>query len=188
MSDPVEQMLEKLNANMERVAVEVQKNSALLRLLVRERSTSAIELIVDIVRATPGIAVASPRLERELQKSRPHTLSLMRKAALLNPQLRFLQGNATTQTPTRVVWLETSDLSRFQELTRILDEQGTMTLRDIMAKYEIGHRTARLFMESFTEQCAEFELVELPDYYAGRVQAPDGVLLRRREVGSVETE
>ena len=107
---------------------EILKVRHLVRLIVKERSTGAIEIIEDLVSKTPGVAVDVNRIQRHLQKSRPWTLHLMRQASLLNPNLKFLKGDAASNSPTRMVKVEKADLQHYEKVAKLLKEKEVVTI------------------------------------------------------------
>lgn len=162
---------------------EVVKVRHLVRLVVKERSTGALEIIEDLVSKTPGMAIDINRIQRHLQKSRPWTLHLMRRASLLNPNLKFIKGDSASNTPSKMVLVKKADLQHYDKISKLLEKHESVTMGMLKRIFDIEKREARLMADTFCEHYSEYRVSEDECLY-GTKSFEDGICIKKKPVNS----
>ena len=76
----------------------------------------------------------------------------MRKAARINPNIRFILGDKSTNMPSRVVWFSEPDLRNFKKIKELVEKQGFASVNNLMQLFAINSREAKLLADSFCEE------------------------------------
>lgn len=164
MEEDLKKSLLDLHSKIDYQLEEAAKNRHLIKLLLREKHSDKLDIIESLVRKRPGQGIEVGIIERELDCARNWALKLMRKAARINPNIRFILGNKSTNMPSRLVWLSEPDLRNFKKIRELVEKQGFASVKNLMQLFSINSREAKLLADSFCDENNESHILCNADY------------------------
>jgi hypothetical protein len=152
MEEDLKKSLLDLHSKIDYQLEETAKNRHLIQLLLRERHSDKLEIIESLVRKRPGQGITVGVIEKQLDCARNWALKLMRKAARINPNMRFILGDKATNMPSRLVWLSEPDLRNFKKIQELVNKQGFASVNNLMQLFAIKRTEAKLLADSFCDE------------------------------------